>query len=153
MLVENHCSQAFMELIINFIAFFGWIIFLGNFRFIFNFLFSLSNKGALWWYDELFPSSWVFREKNNTSVKILYGYQHTLRAKKWLPLWMFLNTVHGYSTALPLQQAACKQCRFATILRHLVKECETMQDGQRAKTQDQTNKQSHLTNQLMYEQK
>ena len=30
----------------------------------------------------------------------------------------FSTTVHGYSTALPLQQAACKQCRFATILSH-----------------------------------
>ena len=30
----------------------------------------------------------------------------------------FSTTVHGYSTALPLQQAAYKQCRFSTILSH-----------------------------------
>ena len=30
----------------------------------------------------------------------------------------FSTIVHGYSTALPLQQAAYKQCRFATILSH-----------------------------------
>ena len=57
------------------------------------------------------PFGWTLDQTN----KQTFSWKFDLIYEQSKNFW---TTVHGYSTALPLQQAACKQCRFATILSH-----------------------------------